>query len=90
MKGTVFQSGSTDCFSITACPHVSIPHSVVPSVNGFLLVFVISDVDKLQSLPELAYHGLWLLCSSSHGEGNEVRRLGWNNLFVLSDSELIR
>ncbi|TSN95725.1 Condensin-2 complex subunit D3 [Bagarius yarrelli] len=33
------------------------------------------DVDKLQSLPELAYHGLWLLCSSSnHGEGNECRR----------------
>ncbi|GAA6088976.1 condensin-2 complex subunit D3 [Tachysurus ichikawai] len=32
------------------------------------------DVDKLTSLPELAYHGLWLLCSSNHGEGYECRR----------------
>ncbi|KAG7313918.1 hypothetical protein KOW79_022414 [Hemibagrus wyckioides] len=32
------------------------------------------DVNKLQSLPELAFHGLWLLCSSNHGEGNECRR----------------
>uniref|UniRef100_A0A4W4G7Q2 Condensin-2 complex subunit D3 n=1 Tax=Electrophorus electricus TaxID=8005 RepID=A0A4W4G7Q2_ELEEL len=26
-------------------------------------------------LPELAYRGFWLLCSSSHGEGNEVGKI---------------
>ncbi|MCJ8749257.1 hypothetical protein PDJAM_G00174220 [Pangasius djambal] len=41
------------------------------------------DVDKLQSLPELAYHGLWLLCSSSHGEGNECRRRVFHRLLYV-------
>uniref|UniRef100_A0A8C1QFY3 Condensin-2 complex subunit D3 n=1 Tax=Cyprinus carpio TaxID=7962 RepID=A0A8C1QFY3_CYPCA len=30
------------------------------------------NVDQLQSLPELSYHGLGLLCSTIHGEGDEV------------------
>uniref|UniRef100_A0A8C2B9Z0 Condensin-2 complex subunit D3 n=1 Tax=Cyprinus carpio TaxID=7962 RepID=A0A8C2B9Z0_CYPCA len=30
------------------------------------------SVDQLQSLPELSYHGLGLLCSTIHGEGDEV------------------
>ncbi|KAF4071642.1 hypothetical protein AMELA_G00275640 [Ameiurus melas] len=42
-----------------------------------------SDVDRLQSLPELAYHGLWLLCSSSHGEGNECRRRVFRRLLYV-------
>uniref|UniRef100_A0A673LFW2 Condensin-2 complex subunit D3 n=1 Tax=Sinocyclocheilus rhinocerous TaxID=307959 RepID=A0A673LFW2_9TELE len=34
---------------------------------------VIGDiVDQLKSLPELSYHGLGLLCSTIHGEGDEV------------------
>ncbi|XP_053087025.1 condensin-2 complex subunit D3 [Pangasianodon hypophthalmus] len=41
------------------------------------------DVDKLQSLPELAYHGLWLLCSSNHGEGNECRRRVFHRLLYV-------
>lgn len=50
----------------------SIPDIIVPCNNVCSRCFIISDVDKLQGLPELAYHGLWLLCSSNHGEGNEV------------------
>uniref|UniRef100_A0A671KDB8 Condensin-2 complex subunit D3 n=1 Tax=Sinocyclocheilus anshuiensis TaxID=1608454 RepID=A0A671KDB8_9TELE len=30
------------------------------------------NVDQIQSLPELSYHGLGLLCSTIHGEGDEV------------------
>ncbi|KAF7686726.1 condensin-2 complex subunit D3 [Silurus meridionalis] len=41
------------------------------------------DVDKLQSLPELAFHGLWLLCSSNHGEGNECRRRVFHRLLYV-------
>ncbi|KAM9449550.1 condensin-2 complex subunit D3 [Clarias gariepinus] len=41
------------------------------------------DVDKLQSLPELAYRGLWLLCSSNHGEGNECRRRVFHRLLYV-------
>ncbi|XP_060772642.1 condensin-2 complex subunit D3 isoform X2 [Neoarius graeffei] len=41
------------------------------------------DVDKLQGLPELAYHGLWLLCSSNHGEGNECRRRVFHRLLYV-------
>ncbi|XP_066516034.1 condensin-2 complex subunit D3 isoform X2 [Hoplias malabaricus] len=41
------------------------------------------DIDKLDSLPELAYRGLWLLCSSSHGEGNECRRRVFHRLLYV-------
>ncbi|XP_072526463.1 condensin-2 complex subunit D3 [Salminus brasiliensis] len=41
------------------------------------------DVDQLESLPELAYRGLWLLCSSSHGEGNECRRRVFHRLLYV-------
>ncbi|XP_060720583.1 condensin-2 complex subunit D3 [Tachysurus vachellii] len=43
-------------------------------VTGELSFSEKRDVDKLRSLPELAYRGLWLLCSSNHGEGHECRR----------------
>uniref|UniRef100_A0AAY5EYD2 Condensin-2 complex subunit D3 n=1 Tax=Electrophorus electricus TaxID=8005 RepID=A0AAY5EYD2_ELEEL len=41
------------------------------------------DVDQLESLPELAYRGFWLLCSSSHGEGNECRRRVFHRLLYV-------
>uniref|UniRef100_A0A8C2GSV3 Condensin-2 complex subunit D3 n=1 Tax=Cyprinus carpio TaxID=7962 RepID=A0A8C2GSV3_CYPCA len=34
--------------------------------------FSLRNVDQLQSLPELSYHGLGLLCATIHGEGDEV------------------
>ncbi|KAI4878686.1 hypothetical protein NFI96_030339 [Prochilodus magdalenae] len=41
------------------------------------------DVDRLESVPELAYRGLWLLCSSNHGEGNECRRRVFHRLLYV-------
>ncbi|XP_076874231.1 condensin-2 complex subunit D3-L-like isoform X1 [Brachyhypopomus gauderio] len=41
------------------------------------------DVDQLESLPELAYRGLWLLCSSNHSEGNECRRRVFQRLLYV-------
>uniref|UniRef100_A0A671K990 Condensin-2 complex subunit D3 n=1 Tax=Sinocyclocheilus anshuiensis TaxID=1608454 RepID=A0A671K990_9TELE len=36
------------------------------------VILVVVNVDQIQSLPELSYHGLGLLCSTIHGEGDEV------------------
>ncbi|XP_017580409.1 condensin-2 complex subunit D3 [Pygocentrus nattereri] len=41
------------------------------------------DADRVESLAELAYRGLWLLCSSSHGEGNECRRRVFHRLLYV-------
>ncbi|XP_030643580.1 condensin-2 complex subunit D3 [Chanos chanos] len=41
------------------------------------------NIDKLKGLPELAYHGLQLLCSSNHGEGNECRRRVFHRLLYV-------
>ncbi|XP_062864703.1 condensin-2 complex subunit D3 [Trichomycterus rosablanca] len=41
------------------------------------------DADQLQSLPELAYYGLGLLCFSNHGEGNECRRRVFHKLLYV-------
>lgn len=59
------------------------PSVLVPRNHIFFCFGVfISDVDTLQGLPELAYHGLWMLCLSNQGEGNEVSVS--HNLFWLS------
>ncbi|XP_042573497.1 condensin-2 complex subunit D3-like [Cyprinus carpio] len=41
------------------------------------------SVDQLQSLPELSYHGLGLLCSTIHGEGDECRRRVFRKLLYV-------
>lgn len=41
------------------------------------------NVDQLQSLPELSYHGLGLLCSTVHGEGDECRRRVFRKLLYV-------
>ncbi|KAI7810837.1 condensin-2 complex subunit D3 isoform X1 [Triplophysa rosa] len=41
------------------------------------------NVDQLQSLPELAYHGLGILCSAIHGEGDECRRRVFRKLLYV-------
>ncbi|KAE8591973.1 hypothetical protein XENTR_v10018618 [Xenopus tropicalis] len=42
------------------------------------------SVNRMKFVPELAYHGLWLLCLSIHGEGNQtVRRLFQRLLSVI-------
>uniref|UniRef100_A0A8C1QFR6 Condensin-2 complex subunit D3 n=1 Tax=Cyprinus carpio TaxID=7962 RepID=A0A8C1QFR6_CYPCA len=41
------------------------------------------NVDQLQSLPELSYHGLGLLCSTIHGEGDECRRRVFRKLLYV-------
>uniref|UniRef100_A0A8C1P4W6 Condensin-2 complex subunit D3 n=1 Tax=Cyprinus carpio TaxID=7962 RepID=A0A8C1P4W6_CYPCA len=41
------------------------------------------SVDQLQSLPELSYHGLGLLCSTIHGEGDEVSMVFRKLLYVI-------
>ncbi|XP_043098978.1 condensin-2 complex subunit D3 [Puntigrus tetrazona] len=40
-------------------------------------------VDQLKSLPELSYHGLGLLCSTIHGEGDECRRRVFRKLLYV-------
>uniref|UniRef100_A0AAR2IUB3 Condensin complex subunit 1 C-terminal domain-containing protein n=1 Tax=Pygocentrus nattereri TaxID=42514 RepID=A0AAR2IUB3_PYGNA len=52
-------------------------HQLFPLFLPFkrFIFYPIRDADRVESLAELAYRGLWLLCSSSHGEGNEVGRL---------------
>lgn len=32
------------------------------------------DIDDMRTMPELAYYGLWLLCSSNHGDEKVVLR----------------
>lgn len=39
---------------------------------SFCVCVIYRNVDQLESLPELSYHGLGLLCSTIHGEGDEV------------------
>ncbi|XP_067259126.1 condensin-2 complex subunit D3 [Chanodichthys erythropterus] len=41
------------------------------------------NVDQLESLPELSYHGLGLLCSTIHGEGDECRRRVFRKLLYV-------
>ncbi|XP_016299020.1 condensin-2 complex subunit D3-like isoform X2 [Sinocyclocheilus anshuiensis] len=41
------------------------------------------SVDQLKSLPELSYHGLGLLCSTIHGEGDECRRRVFRKLLYV-------
>ncbi|XP_065110750.1 condensin-2 complex subunit D3 isoform X2 [Paramisgurnus dabryanus] len=41
------------------------------------------NVDQLESLPELAYHGLGILCSAIHGEGDECRRRVFRKLLYV-------
>uniref|UniRef100_A0A8C2CT10 Condensin-2 complex subunit D3 n=1 Tax=Cyprinus carpio TaxID=7962 RepID=A0A8C2CT10_CYPCA len=41
-------------------------------ISSTMTFFSLRNVDQLQSLPELSYHGLGLLCSTIHGEGDEV------------------
>uniref|UniRef100_A0A673LIA9 Condensin-2 complex subunit D3 n=1 Tax=Sinocyclocheilus rhinocerous TaxID=307959 RepID=A0A673LIA9_9TELE len=41
------------------------------------------NVDQIQSLPELSYHGLGLLCSTIHGEGDECRRRVFRKLLYV-------
>ncbi|KAJ8275937.1 hypothetical protein COCON_G00076890 [Conger conger] len=42
------------------------------------------DPTRMKSLPELAYHGLWLLCCPRHGEGSEsVRQVFHQLLYVI-------
>ncbi|MGH0159308.1 UNVERIFIED_CONTAM: hypothetical protein FKN15_040679 [Acipenser sinensis] len=43
-----------------------------------------TDITRMKSLPELAYHGLRLLCSPMHGEGDQtVRRVFHRILYVI-------
>lgn len=35
--------------------------------------FLHRDVTNLRSIPEMAFHGLQLLCSPKHGDQKEVR-----------------
>ncbi|KAJ8267094.1 hypothetical protein GJAV_G00138310, partial [Gymnothorax javanicus] len=43
-----------------------------------------SDSDRMKTLPELAYHGLRLLCSPKHGEGSEsVRQVFHRLLYII-------
>uniref|UniRef100_A0A672MDN0 Condensin-2 complex subunit D3 n=1 Tax=Sinocyclocheilus grahami TaxID=75366 RepID=A0A672MDN0_SINGR len=41
------------------------------------------SVNQLKSLPELSYHGLGLLCSTIHGEGDEVSMVFRKLLYVI-------
>ncbi|XP_020824416.1 condensin-2 complex subunit D3 isoform X1 [Phascolarctos cinereus] len=45
--------------------------SFEPVLHGFQTLEA-RNIDKAKYIPELAYHGLHLLCSSIHGEGDKV------------------
>lgn len=42
-----------------------------PLIN--LLPFFFRNLNQVKYVPELAYHGLYLLCSPIHGEGDKVK-----------------
>uniref|UniRef100_A0A8C3L1W1 Non-SMC condensin II complex subunit D3 n=1 Tax=Chrysolophus pictus TaxID=9089 RepID=A0A8C3L1W1_CHRPC len=46
------------------------------------------NITHAKYVPELAYHGLWLLCSPLHGTENEMKELGF--FFPLSEWQLQR
>uniref|UniRef100_A0A4W5NL74 Condensin-2 complex subunit D3 n=1 Tax=Hucho hucho TaxID=62062 RepID=A0A4W5NL74_9TELE len=41
------------------------------------------DIDAMRTMPELAYYGLWLLCSSNHGDEKSLRRVFHRILYVI-------
>uniref|UniRef100_A0A8C8M017 Condensin-2 complex subunit D3 n=1 Tax=Oncorhynchus tshawytscha TaxID=74940 RepID=A0A8C8M017_ONCTS len=41
------------------------------------------DIDDMRTMPELAYYGLWLLCSSNHGDEKSLRRVFHRVLYVI-------
>ncbi|KAL0994528.1 hypothetical protein UPYG_G00123530 [Umbra pygmaea] len=42
------------------------------------------EIDDMKTMPELAYYGLWLLCSPNHGDKNEsLRRVFHRMLYVI-------
>uniref|UniRef100_A0A672SVU2 Condensin-2 complex subunit D3-like n=1 Tax=Sinocyclocheilus grahami TaxID=75366 RepID=A0A672SVU2_SINGR len=62
------------------------PKKVSEEVSNFTFNFVClfsRNVDQIQSLPELSYHGLGLLCSTIHGEGDECRRRVFRKLLYV-------
>ncbi|XP_022537482.2 condensin-2 complex subunit D3 [Astyanax mexicanus] len=69
--------------SVDSCLRIFTELTTFEPVVGELSFTEKRDVDQLERLPELAYHGLWLLCSPTHGEGNECRRRVFHRLLYV-------
>ncbi|XP_064207133.1 condensin-2 complex subunit D3 isoform X1 [Anguilla rostrata] len=70
--------------SVQNCAQVFTDLTRFEPVIGVLTFAEGSDPDAMKSLPELAYHGLRLLCSPKHGEGSEsVRQVFHRLLYVI-------
>ncbi|XP_028666256.1 condensin-2 complex subunit D3 [Erpetoichthys calabaricus] len=69
---------------IQHCLQILIEVTHYEPVISQLAFFADPDVNKMKALPELCYHGLRVLCSSMHGEGDRtVRRVFHQMLYVI-------
>ncbi|XP_055675451.1 condensin-2 complex subunit D3 isoform X1 [Falco peregrinus] len=63
-----------------------------PTVQEFEFEFsVATNVDKAKYIPELAYHGLWLLCSLLHGTEDKILRCVFQrilNIILMLESDV--
>ncbi|KAJ8347580.1 hypothetical protein SKAU_G00261690 [Synaphobranchus kaupii] len=70
--------------SVQNCAQVFTDLTRFEPVTGELTFAGGLDPDRMKTLPELAYHGLRLLCSPKHGEGSEsVRQVFHRLLYVI-------
>ncbi|XP_041098371.1 condensin-2 complex subunit D3 [Polyodon spathula] len=70
--------------SVQHCLQILIELTNFEPVIGLLDFTGTPDVTRMKTLPELAYHGLRLLCSPMHGEGDQtVRRVFHRILYVI-------
>ncbi|XP_069804288.1 condensin-2 complex subunit D3 [Dendropsophus ebraccatus] len=70
--------------SVTHCMQTFINLTSFETVPQQLAFSESMPVDRMSYVPQLAYHGLWLLCLPIHGEGNQtLRRLFQRLLSVI-------
>ncbi|MGH0146152.1 UNVERIFIED_CONTAM: hypothetical protein FKN15_055309 [Acipenser sinensis] len=70
--------------SVQHCLQILIELTNFEPVVGLVDFTGAVDITRMKSLPELAYHGLRLLCSPMHGEGDQtVRRVFHRILYVI-------
>ncbi|KPP77751.1 condensin-2 complex subunit D3-like [Scleropages formosus] len=74
--------GKPQC--VQNCAQVFTELTAIEPVPGHLSFASETNINDTESLPELAYHGLRLLCSPKHGEGNEtVQQVFHRLLYVI-------
>ncbi|MBN3304121.1 CNDD3 protein, partial [Amia calva] len=70
--------------NVQHCVQIFIALTNFEPVIGELRFSETQDINRMKSLPDVAYWGLRLLCSPAHGEGNQtVRRVFHRLLYVI-------